>query len=287
MINGELIKEKRRSMKLSQQDLASDLTNQTTISLLENENRAPSSKVLIAIAQRLNLDLNLVTGNISYPLISEKLHVIEQLTQRYQFKEALVSLDSLNTIAKDKFTKVDAIKSELLSAICHMWVSEDWDTAIFDLNRIFIDTQNLKGNSQIFAILANMETGVAYFQKGDIDKQGFFFENAYKQILAISVESETIFWYLFILNNLGKYFSKISSFTLSRKIAKVGIETAQKFSTTNFVEVFYYLLGFAEQAENGLNDEAADFYKRAICFAEFNSDQVVIKQAKLHLKNME
>lgn len=45
-------------MHLSQVELAEGITTQATISLVENQNRVPNADVLLAILDRLNLDMS-------------------------------------------------------------------------------------------------------------------------------------------------------------------------------------------------------------------------------------
>ncbi|WP_054643912.1 helix-turn-helix domain-containing protein [Companilactobacillus kimchii] len=65
MFLGSVIYDKRRSLNLTQSDLASGLCNQNTISKMEKHNMTPQMDVLIKICQRLDLSLNDVFSEFS------------------------------------------------------------------------------------------------------------------------------------------------------------------------------------------------------------------------------
>ena len=56
--DGKAIRAARKKMHLSQVELAEGITTQATISLVENQNRVPNADVLLAILDRLNLDIS-------------------------------------------------------------------------------------------------------------------------------------------------------------------------------------------------------------------------------------
>ncbi|QFR70031.1 helix-turn-helix domain-containing protein [Companilactobacillus paralimentarius] len=65
MFLGSVIYDKRRSLNLTQSDLANGLCNQNTISKMEKHNMTPQMDVLIKICQRLDLSLNDVFSEFS------------------------------------------------------------------------------------------------------------------------------------------------------------------------------------------------------------------------------
>ena len=56
--DGKAIRTARKKMRLSQVELAEGITTQATISLVENQNRVPNADVLLAILDRLNLEIS-------------------------------------------------------------------------------------------------------------------------------------------------------------------------------------------------------------------------------------
>ncbi|GBG94463.1 hypothetical protein LFYK43_09220 [Ligilactobacillus salitolerans] len=56
MINGELIRKRRKELKMSQGELARGITSQGMISQIETQTATPSAKTLEKIITRLHLD---------------------------------------------------------------------------------------------------------------------------------------------------------------------------------------------------------------------------------------
>lgn len=70
MLLGYVIHDKRRSLNLTQKDLAKNLCNQNTISKLEKHNDTPQINVLVKICKRLDLTLNQIL--VIFPMIIKK-----------------------------------------------------------------------------------------------------------------------------------------------------------------------------------------------------------------------
>ncbi|RMW42507.1 XRE family transcriptional regulator [Lactiplantibacillus pentosus] len=280
MLNGSIIKKRRKELKMNQLELAKGITNQPTISLLENENRPPSVGVLIQIAQKLDLDLNDIAGVPSAPTIQKSLSEAEHLVETYNYSKAKVALTKL-VAEKKELNSLVQDRLDCLLAICDMWLTKDWDTAIFNFNQITIVASQHKLES-VFPVLALVETGVAYFNKKDTAKQSFYFTEAAKRIVNVTPNEDNIYWYLFILNNIAKYYSKTGDFEQSTLISTEAISIGQEFSTSYFIEMFYYLIAYANESIND-GDVTAEEYQKALFFAEYNKNETIIKQAKKHI----
>lgn len=64
-LDGKKIKDRRILLKMSQSDLAKNITTQATISLMENQNRVPNIIILLKILSRLNLGFTDIGSNNS------------------------------------------------------------------------------------------------------------------------------------------------------------------------------------------------------------------------------
>ena len=90
------IRAARKKMRLSQVELAEGITTQATISLVENQNRVPNADVLLAILDRLNLDMSeFVSGDFLTQKAKELLGKVvlqmkhEALQEFAEFEKAL------------------------------------------------------------------------------------------------------------------------------------------------------------------------------------------------------
>lgn len=95
LFDGQKLKSRRISLKMSQSELAQDITTQATISLMENKNRAPNIVVLSAILTRLNLDI----ATLSLKTAHE--HEIQELLIKLVSSEDIYN-PSLYQAEKDK-----------------------------------------------------------------------------------------------------------------------------------------------------------------------------------------
>ena len=94
--DGKAIRAARKKMRLSQVELAEGITTQATISLVENQNRVPNADVLLAILDRLNLDMSeFVSGDFLTQKAKELLGKVvlqmkhEALQEFAEFEKAL------------------------------------------------------------------------------------------------------------------------------------------------------------------------------------------------------
>jgi len=94
--DGKAIRAARKKMHLSQVELAEGITTQATISLVENQNRVPKADVLLAILDRLNLDMSeFVSGDFLTQKAKELLGKVvlqmkhEALREFEEFEKAL------------------------------------------------------------------------------------------------------------------------------------------------------------------------------------------------------
>lgn len=94
--DGKAIRAARKKMRLSQVELADGITTQATISLVENQNRVPNADVLLAILDRLNLDISeFVSGDFLTQKAKELLGKVilqmkhDALSEFSEFEKAL------------------------------------------------------------------------------------------------------------------------------------------------------------------------------------------------------
>ncbi|WP_457951477.1 helix-turn-helix domain-containing protein [Lactiplantibacillus pentosus] len=287
MINGVIIKNKRKQLGMSQKELAKGITNQTTISLLENENKSPSMKVLVELSKRLHLDLNIITGITSYSQVENKFISIERLIQNYEYANALQELQTFKKTSAGLFSSKDNLKYDCFYAVCKMWVTEDWDNAIFDFNRLIVRTIQHNDSSDIISVLATVETGVAYYNKGETEKQAYFFTNAQSEVQRILPTSDNIYWMLFIIYNIANFHSKKNDFSQSKQLSNLGLTIAKRFSTSLFVENFYYLIAFGQEQLPSCKKKALYLFYQAKSFATFNNNKLILDHIEKHISVLE
>ena len=114
--DGKAIRAARKKMHLSQVELAEGITTQATISLVENQNRVPNADVLLAILDRLNLDISeFVSGDFLTQKAKELLGKVvlemkhDALSEFAEFEKALSQNDILKSFAIIRFINPKAL----------------------------------------------------------------------------------------------------------------------------------------------------------------------------------
>lgn len=133
MLLGNLIKEKRKKIGLSQKELMSGIGSLVMISKIENENKAPSVDSLIKVLNKLDLTLNDVFSEYTNTTTSDDCRLFMQCelffyNENYKsFQSSLHSLDELdNNCNQDNIS--------FLRGLYFLFVKESNDDAIFELN---------------------------------------------------------------------------------------------------------------------------------------------------------
>ncbi|TGD21493.1 XRE family transcriptional regulator [Companilactobacillus suantsaicola] len=275
MIDGIKIKNVRKQKGLSQVDLARDITTQGTISSLERNSTSPGSDILVKILNRLDLKLNDVVINDLETENDLVLTEADHFSMSYKYKDVIKALKKFqNTDDKDQqahyqFLKVDA----------EMWITNNFDDAIFGFNQLLLLHEGLP---DIFTILATCELGVAYSQKNDIGKANFYFEQTASLFKDFNTDND-LFWSLLIYDNLGMYYANNDKFEQCISSTTTGLNLAKKNGSVYFVGSFYYLLSEVAEQQNR-HSEAIQYMIQAYSFTKFMENHLVEKKALAFLK---
>ncbi|CAJ1203856.1 hypothetical protein CPEBRM1_ABPJDJAI_02528 [Companilactobacillus paralimentarius] len=275
MIDGNKIKETRKKIGLSQSDLAKDITTQGTISSLERNSTSPGSTILVKLLNRLDLKLSDVVINDIATENDQILIKADHFSMNYKYQEVVNSLkDFQQTDDKDQQTHYQFLKTD-----AEMWLTKNFDDAIFGFNQLLLLHE---GTSDIFTILATCELGVAYSQKDDIEKSNFYFEQTASLFKNYNTDND-IFWSLLIYDNLGMYYANNDSFEKCIETTTSGLNLAKQNGRSYFVGSFYYLLSeVAEQQDK--QSEAIQYMIQAYSFTKFMGNHLVEQKALVFLK---
>lgn len=282
MIDGKIVKNRRRELGISQKELAVGITTQATISSFERNKVVPRSELLSKIALRLGLDLNdIITGDDGDVTTAQRLAEADGYCMNYQYDHVLEVVGQLATLTEPSqeahrlFLKTDAL----------MWQNHNYEDAIFAFNQIL---QLPDHRNDVYTALATCELGVAYAMKDkNHDKAGYFFEKL-PDLMRQFKWDEQVFWTLFLLDNLSKYYSNSRQKAKCETILKTGLHFAKQQQTFVFVDQFYFLLATENRNLNGgsWNEVAIANMVSAYSFAKFARNEVVMEKAAKHLKEI-
>ncbi|KAA8324412.1 helix-turn-helix transcriptional regulator [Leuconostoc carnosum] len=169
--DGQVIRDARKKMHLSQVELAEGITTQATISLVENQDRVPNADVLLAILDRLNLDISqFVSGDF--------------LTQKAKELLARVVLQRDHNAIEEfhEFEKALSQNSPTLQAYYILKASDAHNQHDF-ANGVYYAEKAVDRNTpslgDFYLFYAYNRMGVCCYENGDIETAKEKFKLAY------------------------------------------------------------------------------------------------------------
>ncbi|QLE61012.1 helix-turn-helix domain-containing protein [Furfurilactobacillus rossiae] len=276
----QLIKNTRKDKRLTQADLAQGITTQATISQLEKNNVLPSSKILAQIAAKLdiNIDAKNIKKNHSNKNLKSDLHTADMLFMRYQDEEVsnlLANYDSDNV--EDEIEKEHLLFLKIQS---RLWVTKDFDTAIFGFNNLLQNSRSDQNNN-IFQLLSLTELGALYEKKKKMTLADFYFQQVFQ---AYDVDSfqDVSYWGLLIATDMSKYFINTEQFDLANQSVNYGLHVSLESGTFFFVDSLYYAMAIIDVNLHKMSGNYDEYLTYAESFAHHvNNDSLLKKIAKL------
>lgn len=277
MLLGKVIAERRKSLGLSQSDLATDICTQATISKIEAKNIEPMLNILVKICLKLNLTLNEVFSEFS-DLTEQTLNEVDRLVDIYKLAEAQQELDKL---------QADAVPAELKNRYFFtkgnlaLIYQGDYENALFYLNVVLQATELTPATRT----LAFNGLGIIYFEKKEDDKARYYFEQALATVW--QVETDNISGtraILKVLNNVSKFYSKIGEYQKSNEITQKAIHFYGQSTNLASIEQFYFRIAanllaslqpYHKKAPEAL--AARDYLRKAQFLAQLTDNQVVLQ----------
>ncbi|WP_164506763.1 helix-turn-helix domain-containing protein [Lapidilactobacillus bayanensis] len=272
-VHGELIKEKRKTLGLTQKQLAQDICKQATISNIENKNYCFSAKILTLICQRLNIPLQDVLIISEDSNIKAKLDQIEQLCKLNQNSEAIHLLNQIDMNAiTDSETRT---KYLYYKAGLTFLVEQNPDSAFFYYNQVLANTNK----DDLYALLSKLGIAIIYTEKGETNFAQSYFESL---IDTVNNENKELLDYNKIYYNAAKFFSSKTNYQYALTLCNQGIELNQIHNSTELLEQLLY-----ERAYNAMksNDpKYLNFFYEAAQIAKFRNNQHIIQTIEKNLQ---
>ncbi|MYV06030.1 MULTISPECIES: helix-turn-helix domain-containing protein [Furfurilactobacillus] len=271
MINGSIMRDARKRQHLSQAGLAKGITTQATISKLENDSVAPNSEIMTKLVHRLHLSMDdIMIEDEQTP--EQLLTQADQLTEVFDYQG---TADLLNKIDRESFfTNEDKFHYSFLKINATMWLTHDFDTSIFDFNRILDEITDKR--QSIYALLAVCQLGTAYLSKEQPKQAAYYFDQVASLLDGIDTE-KYLYWTLFMLDNLTNFWSKQRQFDKSNSYGHQALALARDHQTVLFMETLNFTLGENIAYTKGWDDkEARQYLIQGWSFAHFAGNQVAL-----------
>ncbi|PMD73309.1 helix-turn-helix domain-containing protein [Companilactobacillus nuruki] len=243
MLLGSVVYNKRRSLNLTQSDLAKDLCNQNTISKLEKHNMTPQIEVLIKICKRLDLTLDQIFSDFSSDYQREKTYVLDNIEQDAVLDDTS-DLEEKLALVKKNVNKEDMAQLHLIEAIVDFRAGKLED-ASFNLDKINLETK--MDNDNIYTMLSFLIKGKVCLEQDNIEMSEYYFKIVYDAIKEnFNFSNAKDFEILYLCKELGLAFAKLGKRELTSQIIHRGIEYAKKNGRMYFLDEFYMSLAISK-----------------------------------------
>ena len=171
--DGKAIRAARKKMRLSQVELAEGITTQATISLVENQNRIPNADVLLAILDRLNLEISeFVSGDFLTQKAKELLgKVVLQMKH-----DALAEFAEFEKALSQNAPTIQAYY--ILKATDASYNKKDFAKVVYYAN-LAVDKKT-PSLGDFYSFYAYRQMGTNYYLQGDLELAKENFKLAYE-----------------------------------------------------------------------------------------------------------
>jgi len=171
--DGKAIRAARKQMHLSQVELAEGITTQATISLVENQNRVPNADVLLAILDRLNLE---ITEFVSGDFLTQKAKELLNKVVLQMKHDALAEFSEFEKALSQNAPTIQAYY--ILKAADACYNKKDFAEVVSYANLV-VD-KNTPSLGIFYSFYAYGQLGTNYYLQGDVQNAAENFELAYE-----------------------------------------------------------------------------------------------------------
>jgi transcriptional regulator with XRE-family HTH domain len=239
MINGELIRKRRKELKMSQNELAEGITSQGMISQIETRSSTPSGETLEKIVTRLNLSFAEAVETDEFVDAGEIILAASVRLIHQQYEAGSEFLEKIN----DKtYIRPD---QQLFLEFTRAWIAahstgERSDT-IFTYNKILQEGQQKLG---VLWPLVASGLGYQYLCEGQLEAASYYTDLAVEAFQKFDSEKYD-YAALTIWTNASFYYLETKQYEKAIHFAQLGIDYAQKKLISGPVDILYCNLAFA------------------------------------------
>lgn len=282
---GDKIKEKRLEQGLTQSELAVGICTQASISNLESNTTIPSLTILLAIGNRLNMELNELSDYAIEqvnPVVSI-FKKVQLLRSQFKLREAY-NLIVENISIEELKTNYEKKQYYYYLGITSLLGKENVSDAHYNFNlALIIETE---ANSKFLDILTTNGIGLAYFLGNEEDKALTYFEKSLVELdnfssefvlLSENIEITRLYY------GTAKFYSKIKEYKKAVDLCTLGINLQQKQNINYELEQLYYEKAFNLAELNELS-ESEEFYYYATALAKIAGNEVVLEAIKQDIR---
>lgn len=252
MFLGSVIYDKRRSLNLTQSDLANGLCNQNTISKMEKHNMTPQMDVLIKICQRLDLSLNDIFSEFSSDTKSEQTFVLNDI-ERDVLLDDLDSVEDKLALVQDELKAKDRAQYDFIMGIVEFRTS-NFELSSFHFDKVLRETK--ADDDNIYTLMSYLFKGKIYYCQEHFDEADYYLNLISSSLKEnFNVNNASGLEIIFLSKMLGKAYLEIKQFESARAVSERGLKFANDYHLSYFIDDLNYNLYLVYQAGNDKNKQ--------------------------------
>lgn len=244
MFLGSVIYDKRRTLNLTQNDLADGLCNQNTISKMEKHNMTPQIDVLIKICHRLDLSLNDVFSDFSSDIKQEQIFILDEIEEDVLLNNLHEIAEKLS-IVKSSINAKDMAQYDFIQAVL-AFQHQEYEMSSFNLDKVIQETK--ADNDNIYTLTSYLLKGMIYSKQDHLDMAAYYFKIVSDSLSEnLNVANAGGIEIIYLCKELGKAYLELDERDAAITISKRGIEYANSNHLSYFVDELNYNIALASQ----------------------------------------
>jgi transcriptional regulator with XRE-family HTH domain len=270
---GRKIKELRKTIGITQGELANGICTQALISRIEKGDIYPSATVLYEISQRLGVDVNYffeigLTPRLDY--IKEVEHQLRVLRREFRYEEMMeiVRVEEQNPLFTNNEKNLQLLYWH--KGLYLFEVKKEREAALQVLQQALELTNTLKKawTEREMEILLSM--GAVYFKENFLEKALEIYNDlrshlkSYKRLQDITIKTR-------LLYNLSRVYTRLGEYKKSIHFINEGIQWCKESEHIFMVGEFYYNLGYNNELLHNY-DKAIPHYEKAQLIFHLQND---------------
>lgn len=258
MFLGSVIYDKRRSLNLTQGDVANGICNQNTISKMEKHNMTPQIEVLIKVCRRLDLSLNDVFSDFSADNKQEQIFVLDSI-EADVLLHATSDISEKLTLVENNLNSKDMAQFYFIEGLLNFWQG-NMERSAFNLDKTFQYTK--LDNDNIYTLMSNLVKAMIFLKQKHADMAIYYC----KVISDVIVENLNIanaqdIEIMFLCKTLGMIYTELNETDAAIEISKRGIAYANEKHLSYFIDELNYNIALALK-QKGDNDQEFQKYQK-------------------------
>lgn len=273
MLLGNKIEKKRKSLGLTQSQLAHDICTQATISKIESKNEMPIMSILIQVCLRLDLTLNEVVSEFSKSENTTKF--TDQFFAKIERNFAIGKITEAKKL-------IDELKGETEESAYYYYLGhysliakQSADDTRFYLSQAIVVGEN----EGIYTRMAYNDLGISYDMAEDHQKAKFYFDKSIEKLSLSSSNYLLMVQITRIYTNTARFYSNLEEYQYSNSIISKYLETLHEYVALPSIEGMLYDFAFNLDQMNDQSGAIQENLYSAIAMAKINQNELILNES--------